>query len=121
MPPLPCKISIAKLNIIFNPGYPGRKKENMKIYKNYGCLSAEKRIVYTYGAVEPTAVTYEEIEVQLPEGWKEAENNMGSTIIVSPEGDVFLPNKILCGNECPCLQWIDANKHDRRIKLKVLD
>ncbi len=38
----PCKISIAKLNIIFNPGYPGRKKENMKIYKNYGCLAAEK-------------------------------------------------------------------------------
>lgn len=93
----------------------------MKIYKNYGCLSAEKRIVYTYGAVEPTAVTYEEIEVQLPEGWKEAENNMGNTIIVSPEGEVFLPNELLSGNECPCFQWIDGSRKERRIKLKVLE
>lgn len=93
----------------------------MKIFKNYGCLSAEKRIVYTYGAVEPTAVTYEEIEVQLPEGWKEAENNMGNTIIVSPEGEVFLPNELLSGNECPCFQWIDGSRKERRIKLKVLE
>lgn len=93
----------------------------MKIYKNYGCLAAEKRIKYTYGAAEPTATASDEIEVQLPEGWEEAENNMGNRILVSPEGEVFLPNELLSGNECPCFRWIDESRKERRIKLKVLE
>lgn len=42
---------------------------NIKIYCNYGVLAAEKRNVYTYGAPEATATCWDEITVEIPEGW----------------------------------------------------
>lgn len=47
--------------------------KKFKIYRNYGCLSAEKRVKYTYGTEAATAVTSDELIVSLPEkskGWE---------------------------------------------------
>lgn len=49
----------------------------LKIYCNYGCLSAEKRNVYTYGIPGTTATCWDEMEVEVPEGWELYENRMG--------------------------------------------
>ena len=47
--------------------------KKFKIYRNYGCLSAEKRVKYTYGTEAATAVASDELIVSLPEkskGWE---------------------------------------------------
>lgn len=38
-----------------------------KIYKNYGVLGAEKRVIYTYPVEHPHADASEEITVSLPQ------------------------------------------------------
>ena len=42
----------------------------IKIYCNYGCLSAEKRNIYTYGCPDSTATCWDEMTVEIPEGWE---------------------------------------------------
>lgn len=93
----------------------------MKLYANYGCLSAEKRVVYTYGFPNVTATVSEEIEVEIPEGWEEAQNNIGQTIIVSPWGWTYMVNDVLSGNEHPCFSAINSDGKEVRVKLKVLE
>ena len=56
----------------------------IKIFKNYGCLAAEKRNVYTYGTEQPTATCADEITVKIPDGWK----------IVDSENDILFPEDI---------------------------
>lgn len=74
----------------------------MEIYKNYGCLAAEKRIIYTYGAEQPTAVCSEKIKVEIPEGWEAEKDSSRDIILVSPWGRRYEPNDLLDGNETPC-------------------
>ena len=80
---------------------------NIKIYCNYGCLSAEKRNVYTYGAPEATATCWDEITVEAPEGWEPYENYMGELMVTAPWGTNYTINEVLEGNEKPCFSDYD--------------
>lgn len=42
-------------------------KNSIEIYKNYGCLAAEKRNLYTYGAPHATAVCSDKMTVEIPD------------------------------------------------------
>ena len=95
--------------------------ETLKIYKNYGCLTAEKRAIYTYGSKQSTAVCADEITLEIPEGWKLKENNMGEILIESPWGWTYSPNELLCGNENPCFGGCDKDGKRFLIKLKVVE
>ena len=50
----------------------------IKIYCNYGVLAAEKRKVYTYGMPHPTAACWDEMTVEIPDGWETFENGIYS-------------------------------------------
>lgn len=56
----------------------------IKIYCNYGCLSAEKRNVYTYGRPDSTATCWDEMTVEIPEGWEAYENYMVRLVVTAP-------------------------------------
>ena len=93
----------------------------IKIYKNYGCLAAEKRNVYTYGAKQPTATCADEIVVKIPEGWKLTESNMGETLIESPWGWTYSPNDLLNGDKKPCFMGYNKNEMIFNIPLEVIE
>lgn len=92
--------------------------ETFRAYKNYGCLAAEKRTVYTAGLPHHTAVTSEEIEIQIPEGWDMGENEIGEVIITSPWGWNYMPNDLLEGNENPYFAGYRKDGNQFRIKLE---
>lgn len=93
----------------------------LKIYCNYGCLSAEKRNVYTYGVPGTTATCWDEMEVEVPEGWELYENRIGKTMVASPWGECYEINEVLQGNENPCFYALDNNMNGHREYLRVLD
>lgn len=62
-------------------------EKTLKIYENYGVLSAEYRSVYTYGNPHATANTWDTLTVQIPDGWDMYENNYGEPIITAPWGE----------------------------------
>lgn len=88
-----------------------------KIYKNYGCLAAEKRIIYTHGMPQPTAKCSDEIIIKIPEGWETYENDVGETILTAPWGKFYEMNEILCGDEFPCFRTFGNGE---RIRLEVM-
>lgn len=90
----------------------------IKIYKNYGCLGAEKENVYTYGSKAESAVCSDEIEVILPEGWSVVEGMTGSTLFESPWKETYLPKDILCGNDHPYFIAIDNDGNEVKVRLK---
>mgnify|MGYP000117971610 FL=1 len=94
---------------------------NIKIYCNYGCLSAEKRNVYTYGAPEATATCWDEITVEAPEGWEPYENYMGELMVTAPWGTNYTINEVLEGNEKPCFSAYDGNRKLHRTFLKTVE
>ena len=67
----------------------------IKIYCNYGCLSAEKRNVYTYGCPDSTATCWDEMTVEIPEGWEAYENYMGRLVVTAPWGTNYIINEVL--------------------------
>lgn len=75
--------------------------EKLVIYKNYGCLAAEKINVYTYSAPEASAKCYDRIVVKIPDGWETFENYMGETILTAPWGKNYTVHSVLGGNEYP--------------------
>lgn len=79
----------------------------IKIYCNYGCLSAEKRNVYTYGCPDSTATCWDEMTVEIPEGWEAYENYMGRLVVTAPWGTNYIINEVLGGNEKPCFTACD--------------
>lgn len=93
----------------------------LEIYKNYGCLATEKRIVYTYGAEQPTAVCSDKIKVKIPEGWELSKNNTGEVLVESPWGWIYNPNELLMGNKNPCFYGINKDGEQFNIKLEVVD
>lgn len=60
--------------------------ERIEIYRNYGCLTAEKRSLYTYGAEHATAVCSDKMTVEIPEGWTLSETVSGGMIVTAPWG-----------------------------------
>ena len=72
--------------------------ETIKIYKNYGCLAAEKRSIYTYGAEQPTATCADVIIVKIPDGWKVI-NSENDILLESPWGWAGHIIQIICCTE----------------------
>lgn len=91
----------------------------IKLFKNYGCLSAEKRVIYTYGIPQDTAVCSDEITVKIPDGWEVCENIMGETIVTAPWGKNYTMHEVLCGNEDPCFRTFGHGENSR-IVLEVV-
>ena len=97
--------------------------KKFKIYRNYGCLSAEKRVKYTYGCEEATAVASDELIVSLPEnskGWEVYETAMGGLTVESPWGMQYDINEVLAGDKEPQFRAYDGDGV-RYITLKVLE
>lgn len=96
-----------------------KERIEMKIYRNYGVLGAEKRIVYTCDAPHCSAIVTDEIEVELPKGWKASKNIAGQTLVKNSRGLVFLMDEILGGSEYPCFFWYEGMQHCvNRLKIK---
>ncbi len=76
----------------------------INIFKNYGCLAAEKRLVYTYGAPEATAACSDKMTVKVPDDWETYRNNFGEDILVSPWGKRYRVHDVLCGDKHPCFR-----------------
>lgn len=81
----------------------------LQIFKNYGCLAAEKRAVYTYGAEHPTAVCSDVLTVYIPEDWQIFENELGEVLLTAPWGWNYTVNEVLSGDEKPCFSGMDKN------------
>lgn len=95
--------------------------ETIKIYRNYGVLTAEKRSVYTFCAPHNTATCWDEMEVEVPENWKLYENQMGQTMVTAPWGWNYEINEVLQGNDNPCFYALDPNRKGHREYLKILE
>lgn len=97
------------------------KENTIEIYKNYGCLAAEKRAIYTFGGEQPTAVSSDKLTVEIPEGWELCENIYGQKMITDPWGQNYDINQVLEGNERPAFCVYDENMKKRRFFLKVVE
>lgn len=86
-------------------------------YMNYGCLSAEKRIIWTAEVPAETAITSEEVEISIPDGWKLYKTISDTLAVVSPWGWNYLLNEILKGNESPYFDVIDKYGKQQRFEL----
>lgn len=91
--------------------------ETIKIYKNYGCLGAEKRIIYTYGNPADTARCSDEISVKIPEGWEIYESISGETILTAPWGKNYTVYEVLSGDEYPYFRTFGNGE---KIRLEVI-
>lgn len=116
MPPLPVIKSIAKSE-------RGFKMKKISGYKNYGCLAAEKIVVFTIDNPNPTATVSDKVEIEIPGGWDVWENEYGSTMLTSPWGweykaDEVIDRAIKAGEEIPCLAGYDKEGNRFRINLK---
>lgn len=84
----------------------------IKAFKNYGVLSNEKVPIYTVGAPDSTATTYDEIRIEIPELFVVSENVAGEILIVTPDGVTYLAGKILNQKDgIPALIWYDGEYH----------
>lgn len=95
--------------------------KTFEIYRNYGCLAAEKRVIYTYGAEAETAVCSDEITVGVPDGWKLYETVSGKIACEAPWGWKYNINELLCGNEYPYFSAIDKSGKNNLIKLEIIE
>lgn len=94
--------------------------ETIKLYRNYGCLAAEKRVVYTYGQQASSAVCSDIIEVKLPDGWQAEVSPWGFLLVTAPWGWVYEMQEILAGNEHPCFIVHDDKQKKHVLQLKVV-
>lgn len=92
--------------------------KTIEIYRNYGCLAAEKRIKYTFSAPNSTATCSDRITVEIPEGWELAENFMGQTIVEAPWGWTYMIDDVLHGDKVPCFIALDKDMREQKIFLK---
>lgn len=94
--------------------------EKIKIFKNYGCLAAERRVIYTYGNEAGTATFSEEITVKVPDGWEMYETVSGEIACEAPWGIIYSVSELLCGNEQPCFSAYDGNGKLHCVQLDVV-
>ena len=95
--------------------------KELTIYENYGVLAAEKRSVYTFGGPHSTAVTWEKLRVQVPDGWEAFENEAGDTIITAPWGWCYTVNELLIGDKAPEFSAVDDKQKVHRIVLRITE
>ena len=93
----------------------------IKIYCNYGVLSAERRNVYTYGAPHSAATCWDEMTVEIPEDWEAFEDAIGNLMVTAPWGWNYEINEVLSDNKNPCFYALDDNMDGHRQYLKVVD
>lgn len=93
--------------------------KELKIFKNYGCLAAEKRAIYTYGAEAETATCSDEITVSVPDGWSIYATVSGGIACEAPWGGRYNINALLEGNEHPYFAAYDNDGKLRRVQLEV--
>lgn len=87
-------------------------------YINYGCLSREKRPIFTAENPQATATVSEPVEYTVPEGWEVSETEAGDVIITAPWGWDYRPNELLEGNENPYFAGINDEKKGFRVPLE---
>lgn len=93
--------------------------ETIRIFKNYGCLTAEKRAVYTYGNPQPTATCSDIITARIPKGWEAYEGQSGEMLLTAPWGENYSVNQVLCGDKSPCFSaYVDG--HEKQVMLEVI-
>lgn len=95
------------------------KDRTIELYKNYGCLAAEKRVVYTYGAEAEMATCSEVIQAKIPEGWELYETSLGDKMVQAPWGWNYGINEVLSGNEHPCFFALDKHGREHFARLQV--
>ncbi len=84
--------------------------QEIKIYKNYGVLGAEKRNVYTYGGEHAHATCSDEMTVLVPNEWELYKNQMGNIMAESPWGWCYEINDVLTDvNGHPAFRVLDKN------------
>lgn len=64
------------------------------IHRNYGCLAAEKRCVYTHKVPAETAVTYDRLVVETPDGWDAYETPAEDIVLTPPDGIPSLRRRV---------------------------
>lgn len=92
---------------------------NIEIYKNYGCLAAEKRNIYTYGGQAWSAVCSDTMTVEIPEDWELAENEAGEEFVIAPWGWAYGINDVLDRNDIPYFKAIYNNQLYKK-ELKII-
>ncbi len=95
--------------------------QTIEIYANYGVLSAEKRIIYTFGVEHPHAVCSDILKVIVPDEWELYQNYAGQTMVTAPWGWNYDINQILSGNETPCFYALDNNMKGHKVKLELIE
>ena len=95
--------------------------KTIELYKNYGCLTAEKRVIYTYGMPQPTATTSDRITVRIPDGWTADKNAAGVVLLTGPDGKTYEPNEVLSGNEFPALTIYTGPENLKRYRMEVIE
>lgn len=84
--------------------------QEIKIYKNYGVLGAEKRNVYTYGGEHVRATSSDEMTVLVPEEWEVYVCHTGQLAVKSPWGWNYGINDVLTDvNGHPAFRVLDKN------------
>ena len=91
------------------------------IYRNYGCLSAEKRCVYTHKCPADTAVVSDKLTIETPSGWDAYETPAEDLVLTPPDGIPCLLREILCGDEHPCVLRISADGSSHPVRLRVVE
>jgi|GEM_PF-4168761 len=92
--------------------------DKIRGFANYGCLAAEKRVVFTAGSPAGTATCYDEVEYTIPEGWEAYETIFDTIAIEAPWGCKYSPDQLLKGNKNPYFMGIDKEWKEFRIKLE---
>lgn len=93
--------------------------KTFKGYINYGCLHAEKRVIFTAGNPQPTAKSSEPVEYTVPDGWTLEEAASGEMVVTAPWGWTYELNEVLQGNEYAYFGGIDINGNVFRKQLEM--
>lgn len=95
--------------------------KEINFFRNYRCLAAEKRVIYTYGNGAETAIYSEEITVIVPDDWEIYETVSGATACEAPWGATYGINELLEGNEHPYFAAYDNNGELHRVRLEAVE
>lgn len=112
----------ARKNGFVNP-YTGTITDRpvLRIYANYGVLSHEKQVVYTYA--NTISDIYEEVYVEVPEGFKVYDSADGLSIIISAsEGYDYMVDELLKNvGGVPAFVYVGKDGGHRTVKCRVLE
>lgn len=111
-----------KIQFDLQDNKPTKPKEKImktfEAYANHGCLTAEKRTIYSAFAPAGTAVTSDEIEITVPNGWELYETVCGTPCITAPWGQNYTLNEILSGNKSPYFIAYDKDGKLHKVTLE---